>query len=135
VKTPTHIHDAAAAYRQTGIDSGAECTNSHGIVLLLLEGAIQQINSARNHLAFKGSVAEKGGHIGVALEIIGVLRGSLDMEQGGDIAQNLDALYDYMQRRLLESNLHNDVDGLDEVARLLRTIRSGWQGIAPAPQP
>jgi len=54
---------------------------------------------------------------------------SLDKETGGEIAQNLDALYGYMQLRLLRANLHDDVEILSEVSTLLRTIKDGWDQI------
>ena len=77
-----------------------------------------------------GDIAEKGAHISWAISIVSGLRVSLDAEQGGDIAKNLDSLYDYMERRLLEANIQNKVEYLDEVINLLLEIKSGWDGIA-----
>ena len=59
------------------------------------------------------------------------LQSWLDMEKGGEIAGNLNNLYDYMVRRLLEANTENDQAALDEVAGLLGEIKAGWDGIAP----
>ncbi|HEY8539298.1 MAG TPA: flagellar export chaperone FliS, partial [Steroidobacteraceae bacterium] len=52
--------------------------------------------------------------------------GDLDIARGAEIAQNLDALYDYMTRRLLQASLKNSVEMLDEVAKLLRDLRDAW---------
>ena len=72
----------------------------------------------------------KGELIGKAIGIIGGLRAGLNLEEGGELAVNLDNLYDYMSRRLLEANLKNSVEPLDEVADLLRNVKSGWDAIA-----
>jgi flagellar protein FliS len=63
------------------------------------------------------------------MNIIQGLRTSLDAEKGGDIAANLDSLYEYMGRRLLEANMNNDTAILDEVNTLLSEIKLGWDGI------
>jgi flagellar protein FliS len=58
----------------------------------------------------------------------------LDKSRGGEIAQNLEALYLYMQERLLQANLHNQVEPLDEVASLLREIKTAWDAIGEQAQ-
>ena len=67
---------------------------------------------------------------GQAIAIVGGLREGLDLEKGGEVAANLDRLYEYMITRLFEANLHNTVAPLDEVAALLRNVKSGWDAIA-----
>ena len=64
--------------------------------------------------------------------IVAGLRGSLNFEAGGEIATNLDALYEYLERRLLQANLEADAGMLDEAATLLRQVKEGWDGIADA---
>ncbi|VAX04640.1 Flagellar biosynthesis protein FliS, partial [hydrothermal vent metagenome] len=72
------------------------------------------------------------GQIKIAISIISDgLRGSLDMDAGGEIAENLDALYEYMLQRLMAGHAKNDPVALDEVNTLLREIKSGWDGIKP----
>src|SRR5690606_27077331 len=70
-----------------------------------------------------------GQLISKTIEIVGGLRGFLDMEKGGEIAEQLENLYEYMERRLLQANLKNDVEILDEVAGLIREVKEGWDGI------
>jgi len=74
-------------------------------------------------------IAEKGNHITSASSIIHGLRGSLDMEAGGEMAANLANLYDYMVRRLFEGHTANDEAALDEVSALLREVKRGWDAI------
>jgi flagellar protein FliS len=98
------------------------------LVLRMLETAGDRIAAARGHMA-RRETAAKGEVIGKAIGLIDGLRTSLDRERGGEIAANLEALYDYMMRRLVEANLRDDERGLDEVAGLLDEIRSGWQSL------
>ena len=69
-----------------------------------------------------------------ALEILAInCGGSLDLEAGGELAERLFALYDYMTVRLLHANLHNDTAAIEEVTRLLGELRSAWEEIAADP--
>lgn len=77
-------------------------------------------------------IAKKGSHISWAISIIDGLRASLDKTNGGDIADNLDDLYDYMTRRLIRANLENNPDLLDEVISLLRSIKGAWENVPSA---
>jgi flagellar protein FliS len=74
-------------------------------------------------------VVAKGTAIGKASRLIGQLNGSLDMERGGQIAENLRALYVYMLSRLILANLTNDTQIVGEVVKLLREIKTGWDQI------
>ena len=58
------------------------------------------------------------------------MKASLDKDKGGEIAQNLEDLYIYMERRLIEANRANDASLLDEVSDLLRQIKEAWDAIA-----
>lgn len=119
---------AAKQYSTVQVHSSVVEATPHQLILMLLEGASDRIIKARNYMLHR-NVAEKGAHIGMAISIISGLRASLDEEQGGEIAANLAGLYDYMERRLLEANVRNDVKALEEVAALLREIRAGWEAI------
>lgn len=100
----------------------------HRLVQMLMMGAVEKIHIAKGHME-RGSVAEKGRHISWAISIIDGLRSSIDKESGGDIANNLDDLYDYMSRRLLQANIDNDSAVLEEVASLLLEVKSAWDAI------
>jgi len=72
----------------------------------------------------------KGELISKAMGIITGLSSCLDHKQEGDLSDNLESLYEYMNLRLLEGNLKDDTDKLDEVSILLQEIRSAWVQIA-----
>ena len=121
---------AAAAYSEVGVATGVSTADPHKLILMLFEGAILQIGTAAAALENK-NVPAKGLAISKAIEIItNGLKVSLDYEAGGELAQRLGALYDYMTQRLLYANLHNNRAALDEVIELLSGLRTAWQGIA-----
>lgn len=115
-------------YRQVGHLSEAAVADPHRQIQMLYEGALERIAVARGAME-QGNIRVKGEKLGQAITIIGGLRSMLDHARGGDLAANLDALYDYMSRRLLQGNARNETEALDEVIRLLREIKSGWDSI------
>ncbi len=119
---------ALQEYTQVNAQSGVAYATPHRLIQMLFDGALDKIALARGHMQ-RGEVALKGSHIGWVISIIDGLRMSLDKEAGGEIAKNLDALYEYMQQRLLKANLKNDVEILSEVSTLLRTIKDAWDQI------
>ncbi len=116
------------AYRQTS-NQAAHYADPHRLVQMLMEGFLTRVAGAKGAMA-RGETARKGTEIGKAISIVDGLRASLDMQRGGELAENLSGLYEYMQGRLLEANLHDDADKLEEAARLMREIKAGWDGIA-----
>jgi flagellar protein FliS len=95
---------------------------------MLIDGAIEKTAKAVGHMRH-GDTAEKGQLVSGAIAIIDALRSSLDHRSGGELADNLERLYDYMIRRLLEGNLQNDSQALTEVISLLKEIREAWVAI------
>ena len=115
-------------YNQVDRFSGVAEASPHRLVLMLLEGAISKIAIVKG-LMIRKDVAKKGELIGQTIAIVGGLKSSLNKEAGGEIATNLDSLYEYIEHRLLTSNLQNDVTILDEVSKLLHEIKAGWESI------
>ncbi len=111
---------------------GAASGDRLQLILRMMDGALDRIVTARGHMR-RQEVSAKGEAIGRAIGIIDGLRTSLDKDKGGSIALNLESLYDYMMRRLVEANFRNDERRLDEVAGLLDELRSAWQALARPP--
>lgn len=122
---------AISAYQKVDVDAAVEVADPHRLILLLFSGAQAAVNIAR--VAMKDQqLGGKGEAISKAIDIIANgLKVSLDLEQGGEIAARLAALYDYLVLRLLRANLDNDLRALEEVAGLLEEIHGAWRAIAP----
>ncbi|MCA1772857.1 MAG: flagellar export chaperone FliS [Halomonas sp.] len=119
----------ANAYARVGVESGVMSADPHQLIVMLFDGAQAAIRAARIHMQ-AGNVAEKGRSISKALDIVNNgLAAALDREKGGDIAEQLSALYSYIARLLLKANLRNDEASLDEAERLLEDIASAWREI------
>lgn len=121
-------------YTQVGMETGVASADPHGLVLMLLEGAISSLVFARKEID-AGNISAKGEAISKAIRIISELDTSLNIEAGGEIAANLRTLYDYMGTSLLEANLKNDVRKLVEVVQLLSELKTAWLGIADEVRP
>lgn len=122
----------ARAYEQIGLESSVKSADPHRLVLLLFQGAENGVSLAKQSIRL-GNLHAKSQAISNAIDIIrNGLKGSLDLEVG-DLPARLEALYEYMNRRLLQASLKNDEAVLDEVARLLSEIRSAWEEISPQP--
>ncbi|MCF6752448.1 flagellar export chaperone FliS [Pseudomonas stutzeri] len=120
---------AMRQYQQVGVKVQVNEADPHRLIQMLMQGGLDRIAQARGAME-REAYAEKGVLIGKAINIIGGLRDVLDKEAGGELATNLERLYEYMTMRLFEASRHNDVSKLDEVAKLLSEIKSGWDGIA-----
>lgn len=119
---------ALQQYNQVRTHAQVEDASPHRLIQMLMEGALDKIKLAKGYMEHR-KIPEKVRHINWALSIIDGLQNSLDMEKGGDIAHHLDALYDYIQRRLVLANLDNDPALLDEAAGLLLEIKSAWDAV------
>lgn len=120
---------AAAAYSEVSVQTGVSTADPHKLILMLFEGAILQVGTAVAALE-SNNVPAKGLAISKAIEIIANgLKVSLDFDAGGDLAQRLGALYDYMTQRLLYANLNNSRPAMDEVAGLLTDLKGAWEEI------
>lgn len=124
----------AQAYSSVGVASGAMSASPHGLVMMLFEGAMIAVSGARMHMQL-GQTAEKAQSISKAVTIItDGLMASLDRSAGGEIAERLFSLYEYMVRRLTEANLRNRPEPLEEIGRLLAELNDAWKTIGTAAQ-
>ena len=119
---------AMQQYRQNHVQGGVDTASPHRLVQMLMEGALEKVLSAKVFMR-SNELAKKGEQISWAISIIDSLRSCLNVEAGGDFAQNLLSLYDYMERQLLQASIKNDPEILDEVGQLMIQIKSGWDAI------
>lgn len=126
----------ANAYANIGVETGVVAASPHKLITMLFDGALVAIALGRKSMG-EGNIKDKGESITKAILIIdNGLRASLNKEVGGELALNLDSLYEYMSRRLFEANATNNPAILDEIHGLLEDIRSAWEQIGPnAAQP
>jgi flagellar protein FliS len=119
------ISNPLQAYRQTEVQSRSPIE----LVVLLYDGALRFLSVARDGFE-RGDIPARRQATSRLLAIVSELQSTLDVERGGQVAVTLDDLYAYMTRRIVEATVSNSAAPLDDVRRLLETLREGWQGIA-----
>ncbi|MDS4013410.1 MAG: flagellar export chaperone FliS [Candidatus Accumulibacter sp.] len=121
-----------AAYQQVDRESDIRGADPHRLIMLLFDGAIAALDAAERHMN-ENNIAEKSNSIAKAASIVSDgLSASLNIQAGGELAQNLAALYDYMVRRLMTANTQNDLIALREVRSLLQEIGGAWRDMGDA---
>lgn len=122
---------AASAYKRVAVETGISHADPHQLVGMIFDALLQSMARARSAME-RGDLAEKGQQIGKAVRLIEEgLKAGLNPAGGGEMAQNLGALYAYCVRRLTEANLRNDPKALNEVAQLIEPVAQAWQEIRP----
>ncbi len=128
---------ALLQYQEVDVQGSLEGADPHQLILMSLDAALDRIAKAKGAV-IRRDVAKKCHYIGLAMNLLDGLAGSLNLEAGGEIADNLAALYDYMGRRLLQANIESaprypDMEApvrmLDEVSALLGEIKTAWEAI------
>jgi flagellar secretion chaperone FliS len=120
-----------AAYRSVLAHVAVNGADAHGLVLMLMDAALDRMTTALGCLE-RGEIVRKTTLLHSCVRLVTELRGSLNMKEGGELAANLSGLYDYMVRRLLLANATNDPQRITEALEPLKAIRSAWVAIAPA---
>jgi len=119
----------ANAYENIGVETGVVAASPHKLITMLFDGALVAIAMSGKYMK-AGDIKNKGESITKAILIIeSGLRASLNKSVGGEIALNLDALYEYMARRLFTANVENSAEILEEVHGLLDGLRDAWESI------
>jgi flagellar secretion chaperone FliS len=118
------------AYKQVSLETSVSQASPHQLIVLLFDGALNAIQLADLYIQ-KGNIAGKGKAISKAINIIdNGLKSCLDLEKGGEIAENLDQLYHYISHQLVLANLHNDKEKLQTCFNLLDNVAQAWREIA-----
>ncbi|MPY24908.1 flagellar export chaperone FliS [Shewanella psychropiezotolerans] len=116
------------SYRKVSLESEISVASPHRVIQMMFEGALQRLAQSRYAIE-NNDLQNKGVYIGKAIGIVNGLNNSLNMDEGGDISSNLSDLYDFMLRRISEANINSDVQAIDDVCEILRTIKEGWDAI------
>ncbi|ENN7014062.1 flagellar export chaperone FliS [Enterobacter ludwigii] len=120
-----------SAYTAVSLDSQIVGATPHQLIVLLYDGAINAMKRAEIYFQ-SGNIARRGEMISRAINIIdNGLRAGLDHEKGGKIAEELESLYEYISRTLLEANLNKSGEKLPHLIALMTEMQETWQAIAP----
>ncbi len=123
-----NFNQALKQYNHVNVQTSITDADPHKLIDLLFSGFIERVAQAR--VAMLNDKTElKGQKISKAIDILSGLRSALDFEQGQDIAQKLDSLYEYMIHQLVEANAKNNVEICDEVTGLMKKIKEAWIAI------
>lgn len=123
---------SANAYQRINVETGVVQADPHRLVDMLFDGLLHNIAAARGALA-RGDIKAKCQHISTAVRILEEgLKGSLNLQEGGELAANLQRVYDYCVVRLTQANVRNDDGALQEVAKILSPIADGWKQMDPS---
>lgn len=121
----------AKAYGQMAVNTRATTTDPHGLIEMLFDAVDEQLAIALGTLD-TGDAERRGKAVSKAVMLLQEgLRGGLDLDKGGELAQQLDALYEYCAARLVEAHTRRDRATLQEVREHLRTVAEGWKAIRP----
>jgi len=120
--------NALNMYQSVNRQTGVVDADRHRLIQMLFDGALERISMAKG-LIQRQDFEGKNRLISKAIEIVGGLRGFLDAKKGGEMAENLERLYEYLEFRLFQANVKNDIEMLDEVASHLHKVKEGWDGI------
>ncbi|GLQ75207.1 flagellar protein FliS [Vibrio sp. vnigr-6D03] len=116
------------AYKKVSVDSQLSAASPHKIIQMLMAGAIERLIQGKAAMQ-QGNIATKGERLGKALDIVIALRSCLSMDDGGDIAKNLDQLYEFMITQITVANQSNEPKPIDDVVDIIREIKSAWDQI------
>ncbi len=117
---------AAQAYLSTQVST----TNQGELLIMLYDAGIKFMKQAREYIVAK-DFAKKGILISKAMDIIAELSSSLNKEQGGQIAENLQAIYNFCHMELAKANIQMSTKKLDDVINIITNIRNAYAQIIP----
>lgn len=119
--------DKVGQYRKLNVETAGKID----LVLMCYEKGIEVLRQAKGYLE-QHEYEKKAGKLQKGLDIIHELQSSLNFEKGGEIARNLDSLYNYLVRRLLQGDVEKDTGAYDEAIRILSELKEAWEEVAKA---
>ena len=130
----TNSRNAAHAYTNIGLETGVVAASPHQLILMLYEGAELAVRMAIQHMNERDLPKKSAAISKASIIVLEGLRSALDPQRGGDLAKQLDALYEYMNQRLMLAHMHNQIAPLEEVLGLLRELHEAWLQIGARAQ-
>ncbi len=112
-------------YKKTHV----ETAGGIDLVIMCYEQAIHALKQSKDYYIKKNFI-KKGKSLQKAMDIIYELQCALDFDKGGQIAKNLDAIYNYITRTLLEADLKGKLEVFDEAVKILTELKEAWENIA-----
>lgn len=117
-------------YQSIGVQTSIMDADPHRLIQLLFDGAMQNMSAARGFIE-RNDIENRNARINKAIEIVGGMRSFLDKEKGGEVAVNLERLYEYIEYRLFLANMQNSGEFVDECIGLLKQVKTAWDEIRP----
>jgi flagellar protein FliS len=116
------------AYQKESVKTQLAGANPYTIIQMLMQGFLERVAKGKGCIE-RGDLQGKAEHLSRATAIAHALAESLDMEVGGEVAQNLASLYDYMITRITDASMDKTIEPLNEVMKLMLEVKSGWDAI------
>jgi len=123
-----NLNESYDSYRTVDLEARAAAASPYELVLVLFDGLLDELARVRGHIEAK-RFDQKGRSLEKCLNILNGLSSALDYDQGGELVQELARLYDYCIYKLSDISVSLSLDELDEVVKLLGTLREGWDGV------
>jgi len=120
-----------SAYKNTAVEGKAAGADIHKLVLMLFDGFLDELARVEGHISAKRHDKKAIG-IEKLLKILSGLDASLDTDNGGEVAMNMQRLYQHCGQALLQASMKNDLTYIDTVRVIMTNLQEGWQGITPA---
>jgi flagellar protein FliS len=116
---------ALKQYKTVDLRAAVATASPKDLITMLMDGALRSMATAKGAIE-RADISLRTEQINKSVSIVLGLKDSLNHEKGGEIAGNLDALYDYMVRSLMQANREKDPEKIQEVMNLMLQIKSGW---------
>jgi flagellar protein FliS len=120
--------EAYGSYHAVNLEAQTSRASPIELVLLLTDGLLEELARTRAHIVGK-RYEQRAASINKCVDIINGLSSSLDFESGGEVVSNLANLYDFCAQHLNAAGIKQDPKMVDEVVKIMTTIRQGWAGV------
>lgn len=121
-------YDAYRSYHEVNLGAQTAQASPVQLVLILMDGLLEELARTRAHIEGERH-EQKARSLDKCVDILNGLSSALDFDNGGEVVENLARLYDYCAERLYRAGVDLDVGIVDEVVRLITTLRHGWEGV------